>query len=72
VGRSSVICSAGLRGFAPVWSHGGGPEINQWLSRMSIEPRSLMACGSPMPRRWMWVEMVLVQAVQQEDRLNGP
>ncbi|KAK1286149.1 hypothetical protein QJS10_CPB20g01431 [Acorus calamus] len=40
--RSSVINDLVLLscvGLRPVFVHGGGPEINRWLSRLGIEPR---------------------------------
>ncbi|KAJ7537888.1 hypothetical protein O6H91_11G026400 [Diphasiastrum complanatum] len=57
-----LLACVGLR---PVFVHGGGPEINQWLSKLGIEPRfknGLRVTDAPTMEV---VEMVLVGKVNK-------
>ncbi|APD49084.1 MULTISPECIES: acetylglutamate kinase [Synechococcaceae] len=63
-------------GLQPVVVHGGGPEINQWLSRMSIEPRFVDGLRVTDAETMDVVEMVLVGRVNKQivnglNRLGG-
>ena len=45
-----LLSTVGIR---PILVHGGGPEINQWLAKVGIEPvRARRASASPTRRRW--------------------
>jgi len=59
----ALLTSVGVR---PVVVHGGGPEINQWLSRLAIEPQFRdglrVTCADTMDV----VEMVLVGRVNKQ------
>jgi len=53
-------------GVQPVVVHGGGPEINQWLTRMSIEPRFREGLRVTDTDTMDVVEMVLVARVNKQ------
>ena len=53
-------------GVQPVVVHGGGPEINQWLARMSIEPRFREGLRVTDTDTMDVVEMVLVGRVNKQ------
>jgi len=53
-------------GVQPVVVHGGGPEINQWLSRLSIEPRFHDGLRITDAATMEIVEMVLVGRVNKQ------
>ena len=53
-------------GVQPVVAHGGGPEINQWLARMSIEPRFREGLRVTDTDTMDVVEMVLVARVNKQ------
>jgi acetylglutamate kinase len=53
-------------GVQPVVVHGGGPEINQWLARMSIEPRFREGLRVTDTDTMDVVEMVLVARVNKQ------
>ncbi|MFN9618658.1 MAG: acetylglutamate kinase [Synechococcaceae cyanobacterium] len=53
-------------GVQPVVVHGGGPEINQWLGRLSIEPRFHDGLRITDPATMEIVEMVLVGRVNKQ------
>ena len=59
-------------GVQPVVVHGGGPEINQWLSRMAIEPNFVDGLRITDSDTMDVVEMVLVGRVNKQivNRLN--
>jgi len=63
-------------GVQPVVVHGGGPEINQWLSRMAIEPNFVDGLRITDSDTMDVVEMVLVGRVNKQivnglNRLGG-
>jgi acetylglutamate kinase len=63
-------------GVQPVVVHGGGPEINQWLSRMAIEPSFVDGLRVTDADTMDVVEMVLVGRVNKQivnglNRLGG-
>ena len=63
-------------GVQPVVVHGGGPEINQWLSRLAIEPSFRNGLRVTDPATMDVVEMVLVGRVNKQivnglNRLGG-
>ena len=63
-------------GVQPVVVHGGGPEINQWLSRMGIEPTFIDGLRVTDADTMDVVEMVLVGRVNKQivnglNRLGG-
>ena len=43
-----------LVGMNPVVVHGGGPQIENALTRLGKKANSVKACASPMPRPWRW------------------
>jgi len=53
-------------GVQPVVVHGGGPEINQWLSRLAIEPQFSGGLRVTDPLTMDVVEMVLVGRVNKQ------
>ena len=53
-------------GVRPVVVHGGGPEINQWLSRLAIEPVFQEGLRVTDPGTMDVVEMVLVGRVNKQ------
>ncbi len=53
-------------GVQPVVVHGGGPEINQWLARMSIEPQFREGLRVTDTATMDVVEMVLVARVNKQ------
>jgi acetylglutamate kinase len=53
-------------GVQPVVVHGGGPEINQWLSRLAIEPQFSGGLRVTDPLTMDVVEMVLVGRVNTQ------
>jgi acetylglutamate kinase len=53
-------------GVQPVVVHGGGPEINQWLARMSIEPQFREGLRVTDALTMDVVEMVLVARVNKQ------
>jgi len=53
-------------GVQPVVVHGGGPEINQWLSRLAIEPQFRGGLRVTDPLTMDVVEMVLVGRVNKQ------
>lgn len=53
-------------GVQPVVVHGGGPEINQWLGRLSIEPRFEQGLRVTDADTMDVVEMVLVGRVNKQ------
>jgi len=53
-------------GVQPVVVHGGGPEINQWLSRLAIEPVFQEGLRVTDPGTMDVVEMVLVGRVNKQ------
>jgi acetylglutamate kinase len=57
-------------GVKPVVVHGGGPEINQWLARMSIEPQFFEGLRVTDTDTMDVVEMVLVGRVNKQ-LVNG-
>jgi len=57
-------------GVQPVVVHGGGPEINQWLTRMSIEPQFFEGLRVTDTDTMDVVEMVLVGRVNKQ-LVNG-
>jgi len=56
----------GCVGVQPVVVHGGGPEINQWLSRLAIEPQFSGGLRVTDPVTMDVVEMVLVGRVNKQ------
>ena len=59
----ALLASVGVE---PVVVHGGGPEINQWLNRLSIEPVFQEGLRNTCPDTMDVVEMVLVQRVNKQ------
>ena len=59
----TLLACVGVR---PILVHGGGPEINSWLSRMSIEPRFEQGLRVTDPDTMDVVEMVLVGRVNKQ------
>ena len=59
----ALLASVGVE---PVVVHGGGPEINQWLSRLSIEPVFQEGLRVTDPDTMDVVEMVLVGRVNKQ------
>ena len=59
----ALLSSVGVR---PVVVHGGGPEINQWLNRLSIEPQFKDGLRVTCPDTMDVVEMVLVGRVNKQ------
>ena len=59
----ALLTSVGVR---PVVVHGGGPEINQWLNRLSIEPQFKDGLRVTCPDTMDVVEMVLVGRVNKQ------
>ncbi|XP_031484102.1 uncharacterized protein LOC116253433 [Nymphaea colorata] len=57
-----LLSCVGLR---PVLVHGGGPEINQWLQRLAIEPQFLNGLRVTDAATMEIVEMVLVGKVNK-------
>jgi len=53
-------------GIRPVLVHGGGPEINLWLQKLSIEPQFLNGLRVTDASTMDVVEMVLVGRVNKE------
>ena len=53
-------------GVQPVVVHGGGPEINQWLGKLAIEPRFQDGLRVTSPDTMDVVEMVLVGRVNKQ------
>jgi acetylglutamate kinase len=53
-------------GVQPVVVHGGGPEINQWLAKLAIEPRFRDGLRVTCPDTMDVVEMVLVGRVNKQ------
>ncbi len=59
----ALLASVGVE---PVVVHGGGPEINQWLNRLSIEPVFQEGLRVTCPDTMDVVEMVLVGRVNKQ------
>ena len=59
----ALLTSVGVR---PVVVHGGGPEINQWLNRLAIEPQFKDGLRVTCPDTMDVVEMVLVGRVNKQ------
>ena len=59
----ALLACVGVR---PVVVHGGGPEINQWLSRLAIEPVFQEGLRVTDPGTMDVVEMVLVGRVNKQ------
>jgi len=57
-----LLSTVGIR---PILVHGGGPEINGWLKRLSIEPRFLNGLRVTDEATMEVVEMVLVGKVNK-------
>ena len=55
-----------LVGMNPVVVHGGGPEINDWLGRLQIEPQFRNGLRVTTPETMDVVEMVLVGRVNKQ------
>jgi acetylglutamate kinase len=53
-------------GVQPIVVHGGGPEINHWLTRLAIEPRFVDGLRVTDPDTMDVVEMVLVGRVNKQ------
>ncbi len=67
--RSAVFRDLALLacvGVQPVVVHGGGPEINQWLGRLAIEPEFRNGLRITSPDTMDVVEMVLVGRVNKQ------
>ncbi|MEY4359167.1 MAG: acetylglutamate kinase [Cyanobacteriota bacterium] len=58
-----LLASVGVK---PVVVHGGGPEINDWLGRLSIEPQFRNGLRVTTPETMDVVEMVLVGRVNKQ------
>lgn len=59
----ALLSSVGVR---PVVVHGGGPEINHWLSRLAIQPQFRDGLRVTCPDTMDVVEMVLVGRVNKQ------
>lgn len=59
----ALLTSVGVR---PVIVHGGGPEINEWLARLQIEPEFKGGLRVTTPETMDVVEMVLVGRVNKQ------
>ncbi|KAF5200195.1 Acetylglutamate kinase [Thalictrum thalictroides] len=57
-----LLSCVGLR---PVFVHGGGPEINNWLARLGIQPNFLNGLRVTDASTMEIVEMVLVGKVNE-------
>ena len=62
-----LLASVGVQ---PVVVHGGGPEINDWLNRLQIEPEFRNGLRVTTPETMDVVEMVLVGRVNK-NIVNG-
>jgi len=58
-----LLASVGVK---PVVVHGGGPEINEWLGRLNIEPQFRNGLRVTCPDTMDVVEMVLVGRVNKQ------
>lgn len=58
-----LLASVGVK---PVVVHGGGPEINDWLGRLNIEPQFRNGLRVTTPETMDVVEMVLVGRVNKQ------
>jgi acetylglutamate kinase len=58
-----LLASVGVQ---PVVVHGGGPEINEWLGRLQIEPQFRDGLRVTTPETMDVVEMVLVGRVNKQ------
>ena len=65
--RSLVVCLRSFlrTGIRPILVHGGGPEINQWLTKVGIEPKFLNGLRVTDEATMEIVEMVLVGKVNK-------
>jgi len=53
-------------GVCPVVVHGGGPEINNWLSKLEISPKFENGLRVTDQKQWILLEMVLMGRVNKQ------